>query len=137
MNRILQDERFYSDEPREVMFGLISRRELAWSEHKGRVIESGDDWVKIETREPIEPGYVWMRNRISGNRGGFVESSTKREGVYQAHIKITSLTWNVENYVRERARRSLAHIPLCDPAEIIAGHVDSLATDSSFPERKE
>ncbi|OGW48482.1 MAG: hypothetical protein A2078_15695 [Nitrospirae bacterium GWC2_57_9] len=122
-----QEERSNVNEQNELFFGIISRSELTWSEHKGTIVEAGDDWVRIETREPIKPGYVWLRNRIKGNRGGFLEWSMQLGGAYRARIRIVPLTWNVEHYVRERARRSLAHIPLRDPAEIIAAHMDSFA----------
>lgn len=106
-------------EESDLLFGIISQKQLAWSEHNGRIVDLRQDAVLIETREPVEPGYVWFRRRIGGTRAGFLEWSKPAEDVYCAQVRFVSLSWNVENYVQERARRSMAHIPLRDPAEIL------------------
>jgi hypothetical protein len=108
-------------EPRELFFGIISRDRLSWSEHSARILNIGSSGLWIETREHVEPGYVWLRQRIRGTRGGFLEWSKRRGERYCARIRFVPLSWNVKHYVRERARRSHPPVPLRDPAEIIAG----------------
>lgn len=115
-----QEDRRPDNEQRDLFFGIISLKQLAWSEHNARIVDVGEDGLRIETREHIGPGYVWFRQRIQGSRGGFLEWSVPSGDGYCARIRFSSLSWNVEQYVQERARRSLAHIPLRDPAEIIA-----------------
>jgi len=108
------------EERPDLFFGIISHKELAWSEHCAEIVAIDPEGLRIETREQIGPGYVWFPRRIRGNRGGFLEWIRPRGDRYCARIRFMPLSWNVKHYVRERARRSLPHRPLRKPADILA-----------------
>lgn len=108
------------NEQRNLHFGIISHEKLTWSEHRADIIETGLDGFSIETSERIGPGYLWFRQRICGHRAGVLEWCRPSGAGYLARVRFVPLSWNMERYVTERARRSLAHQPLRDPAEIIA-----------------
>jgi hypothetical protein len=108
-----QKDRKADSEQKNFFFGIISQKKLDWSEHTARIVDIEKDTVRIESHEQIDPGYVWMKQRIQGTRGGFLESSIPGEDGYYARIRLKPLSWNVERYVRERARRCGAALP-CD-----------------------
>lgn len=100
-------------------FGIVSLRELTWSIHNATIIDIGREGLSIETSERIEPGLLWFRDRIRGNRGGVLEWTKPHGGRFRAGVRFVPLTWNVERYVHERARRDLSHRPHRDPFNIL------------------
>jgi hypothetical protein len=92
MNIVKQEERRPENAQRELFFGIISQRELAWSEHNAEIVDIGVDGLRIETQERIKPGYVWFQQRIAGNRGGFLEWSMARGERHFARIRFVSLS---------------------------------------------
>ncbi len=100
-------------------FGIVSLRELTWSIHSASIIDIGREGFRIETSERIEPGLLWFRDRIRGNRGGVLEWSRPHGGRFRAGVRFVPLSWNVERYVQERARRALSHRPHRHPVDIL------------------
>lgn len=100
-------------------FGIVSLRELTWSIHSASIIDIGREGFRIETTERIEPGFLWFRDQVRGNRGGVLEWSRPHGGRFRAEVRFVPLSWNVERYVHERARRDLSHRPHRDPSDIL------------------
>jgi len=117
---------------RTFCFGIVSLRELTWSIHNASIFDIGKEGFRIETSERIEPGLLWFRDRVRGNRGGVLEWSRPHGGRFRAGVRFVPLSWNVERYVHERARRDLSHRPHRDPFDILNAHP---APGNQAPER--
>ncbi len=110
--------------------GVITFRRLDWIEAYASVIDLSVTGVGIESDTPLEPGFVWFKDRVGGHRGGVLMWSLRRDGKYRAGIKFVPLSRDEERYIEEQIAWSRPHRPVRDPESIINAIIDSLKKDA-------
>ena len=114
------------DVVRNCALGVISFKELAWSDHVVRLVDLSKDGVGIEATGRIEPGFVWFRERVGGYKGGVLLWSKHQGQQFRGGIRFVELTADEERYIEEPGARRAAHKPRRSPEEIITQIVRSM-----------
>ena len=71
--------------------GVIAFDRLSQKEHIVRIVNLSVIGVGIESSEPIEPGLVCFKERVSGHKFGVVTWCRAGGDTYQAGINFTNL----------------------------------------------
>jgi hypothetical protein len=105
---------------RECPVGGISLHDLTWSDHLVKILNYSVIGIGIESERPIDPGMIWFKKNIYGQKCGFLMWCKQSDIVYRAGIQFISLTREEEEYIGKQ----IEQVPLVkcvpDPDRIIA-----------------
>jgi hypothetical protein len=105
---------------RSCSLGVISVNTLEWSDHIVKIVDYSVIGIGIESDRPIEPGIIWFKKNLYGQKCGALVWCNKNGVRYRAGIKFISLTREQEAYLRRQVEQ-MRHIKrLQDPEQIIA-----------------
>jgi len=111
---------------RDCSLGIIAFKRLTWSDHIARIVDINRQGVGIEVGSPVEPGFVWFKDRVWGHRGGLLLWSKQVGTGYRAGIKFLSLSLDEERSLQNHLAQSGMHKPLADPEKVVASLIESL-----------
>ncbi len=106
--------------------GIISFRRLLWTDVRVQVVNLSMTGVGIESNARLDPGFVWFKDRVGGQRGGVLMWSRQQDNRYRAGIRFVPLSRHEEQYLQEQIAWSLPHTPVRDPEAIIDSIINSL-----------
>ena len=90
------------------------------------VIDLSRYGMGIESDQPLEPGFVWFKDRIGGFKGGLLVWGRQREGKYRAGVKFVPLSRDKELLVQEQIAMMRPNQPIHNPEVIIATILESM-----------
>lgn len=115
---------------RDCIMGVIGFKQLAWTDHVGRIIDINRKGVGIELSSSVEPGFVWFKDRVWGHRGGLLLWSGQIGDRYRAGIKFVALSHEEERAVQNHVEEAGSNRLLVNPEKIVSSLLDSLKQDS-------
>jgi hypothetical protein len=111
---------------RDCSLGVITFHDLMWADHIVKVVDQSVLGLGIESDLPIEPGIIWFKESVYGQKCG-VLMWCKQSGVrYRAGIQFISFTLEEERYLRRQLELLQPRKPLEDPDGVLAALIDSL-----------
>ncbi len=125
-----QKPRHGIDVQRHCSLGLITFKDLAWNDHKARVVNISKNGVGIECAARIEPGFVLFKDRVAGFKGGVLLWSRRHGDRYRAGIRFLALSPRDEQYLSGYTLPG-THTPRRTPEEIVSTLLNSLINSDS------
>jgi hypothetical protein len=111
---------------RDCTLGVISFQDLTWADHIVKVVDQSIIGIGVECDLPIEPGIIWFKECVYGQKCG-VLMWCKQSGVrYRAGIQFISFTREQEMYLRQQVEQLQPRKPLKDPEGVLASLIDSV-----------
>jgi hypothetical protein len=111
---------------RNCPMGVISFKRFEWEDHVVNLVDMSSTGVGIVSRQSIEPGFVWFRDRVAGHKGGVVIWIRQSGEKFRAGIRLLPLSPESEQYIQKECGGQLHHKPLREPEAIIATLMESL-----------
>ena len=105
---------------RECSVGGISMPDLGWSDHFVKIMDYSVIGIGIESDRPIDPGIIWFKENLYGQKCGFLMWCKKGDTSYRAGIQFISLTREEEKYIRKQIEQGQHFKRIQDPDRIIA-----------------
>jgi hypothetical protein len=105
---------------RECPVGGISLHDLTWSDHLIKILNYSVIGIGIESDRPIEPGVIWFKENIYGQKCGFLMWCKQSDSGYRAGIQFISLTREEEEYMGRQIEQVQLLQPVPDPDRLIA-----------------
>jgi hypothetical protein len=114
---------------RHCAMGIISFKQLEWTEHKVQVKDISRSGVGVESDGRMEPGFVWFQDRVNGYKGGVLMWSGQEGPRYRAGIRFLPLTDEDERSLQNLPAGLSTHKPHRSPEEIIAALMNTMTRD--------
>ena len=114
---------------RTCALGVISFKELDWTDHVVQVVNLSNRGVGVESEEQMEPGLVWFRDRVGGFKGGVLLWSRKHNGRYRSGIRFVSLSDEDERALQFWQPCSGKRKPCGEHEEVISALMKSITRD--------
>ncbi len=114
---------------RDCALGVISSRNLKWNDHQVKLVDHSVIGVGIESEKPIEPGIIWFKECIYGQKCGSLVWCKKIGPRYRAGIQFIAFSREQEELLRKQIERLQCHEPLQDPEGVIAALIASIKKD--------
>jgi hypothetical protein len=108
---------------------VIKFKQLDCEDHQGQIVDISMSGVGIESNTPMEPGYVWFKNRIWGQHSGLLLWSKQVGSHYRSGIQFVSPTHDVELFANNQFEQPIQREPFKDLNQIVAMQIASLKTD--------
>jgi len=107
---------------RDCELGVFASKQLDRTDHPASIVDISNSGVGIESNTPVEPGFVWFRDRIWGQQSGVLLWSKQVGTQYRSGIRFAPLPCDEETGPRE---------PLKDVDRLIAMQLESIKGDPS------
>jgi hypothetical protein len=116
---------------RECSLGVISLNNLEWTDHLVKIVDYSVLGIGIESDRPIEPGIIWFKENLYGQKCGSLVWCKKNGVRYRAGIQFISLTRKQEEYFRQQVVHMRQVKRIQDPERIIAMLIEGIKKDMS------
>ena len=111
---------------RTFSMGVISFTEPTRIEYVVRIVDFSVVGVGIELAERIEPGLVYFKEPVGGQKFGVLVWSKQRKDRYRAGIKFVVLSSEEEAYLQEQVNQPFLDTAPRVPDKIITALLDSI-----------
>ncbi len=115
---------------RDCPLGVITCKDLGWKDHLVKIVDFSVIGVGIESDRPIEPGIIWFKDGIYGQKCGSLVWCKKIGLRYRAGIQFLSFTRDQEEYLRQQIEQLQRDNKLHDPERFISKLIDEIKQDS-------
>lgn len=126
MDTIRQSHRYEVVQRRDFTLWVIPFKSLECAILVAHVVDLSKYGVGIESDQPLEPGFVWFKDRIGGFKGGLLVWSRQKDGMYRAGVKFVPLSREKELLVQERIAVMRPNQPIHNPEVIISTILESM-----------
>jgi hypothetical protein len=109
--------------------GVIAFENLVWTEHGVKIIDLSVTGIGIETERQIEPGIIWFKEHVCGQRCGFLVWCKKSGDRYRGGIQFVTLTRADEEYLRRQVNQVQPLESFQDPDRLLAKMMDGINID--------
>jgi hypothetical protein len=99
--------------------GIISFHNLVRADHITRIVDRSIVGIGVETDHPIQPGIVWFRESVYGQKCGVLMWCHQAGSRYRCGIRFISLTPVEEEYFRRQIQQAQTCAQIQDPDGII------------------
>ncbi len=114
---------------RDCALGVISFSNLEWSDHLVKILDHSVIGVGIESDRPIEPGIIWFKEIIYGQRCGSLVWCKQIGSRHRAGIQFLSFSREQEEYLRQQIELFQRYKKLQDPQGFIATLIADIKKD--------
>jgi len=111
---------------RDCALGVITFKRLDWEDYRARIIDISVLGICIETKQQVEPGLVWFKERIGGHRSGVLKWTRAHGDGFRSGIEFVLLPRPTEQYLQEQLEKPQRHGPLKDPDRIVASLIETV-----------
>ena len=118
---------------RDCSLGVISFHDLTWEDHIVKVVDQSVIGLGVESDLPIEPGIIWFKENVYGQKCGVLMWCKKNGDRYRAGIQFISFTREQEMYLRQQVEQLQPCEPLKDPEGVLATLIHNLRKDPEGP----
>lgn len=126
-----QSHRYEVVQRRDFTLWAIPFKSLECAILIAHVVDLSKYGVGIESDQPLEPGFVWFKDRIGGFKGGLLVWGRQKDGRYRAGVKFVPLSRDQELLVQERIAVMRPNQPIHNPEVIITTILESMARGES------
>jgi hypothetical protein len=112
---------------------VIMCKNLEWADHLVKLVDFSVIGVGIESDRPIEPGIIWFKESIYGQKCGSLVWCKKIGLRYRAGIQFLSFTRDQEEYLRHQIEQLQRDNKLHDPERFIAKLIDEIKKNTDGP----
>jgi len=109
--------------------GVITFENLERTDHRARVVDLSATGIGIESDRPIEPGIIWFKDSVYGQKCGILVWCQNSGFQYRAGIQFINLNQTEEECLRQQIEGSQRCKPLLNPQRVIATLIDSIRKD--------
>jgi hypothetical protein len=114
---------------RDCSLGVITFEGLEWTDHIAKIVDLSATGIGIESDQPIEPGIIWFKDCVYGQKCGVLVWCKQNGFRYRAGIQFVDLNHADEEYLRRQVARSQPRQPIEDPQRVVASLIDYLRKD--------
>jgi hypothetical protein len=114
---------------RDCRLVVISFENLAWMEHSVKIIDLSVTGMGVETDRQIEPGIIWFKEHVYGQKCGFLVWCKRSGDRYRGGIQFVSLTRADEEYLRRQVSRIQPRETFQDPDQLLVRMMDGINKD--------
>jgi hypothetical protein len=114
---------------RDCHLGVIAFENLEWTEHSVKIVNLSVIGIGIETERQIEPGIIWFKEHVYGQRCGFLVWCKIFGDRYRSGIQFLSLNRADEEYLQRQLSRISSREPFQDPDRLLARMMGSINTN--------
>lgn len=107
--------------------GVITFKKLEWSDFLARLIDISRDGAGIESESVMEPGFVFFKDRLAGNKSGVLMWSRRDGNRFRGGIRFLPLTPDQELDLCGDLSRYASYKPVRSPEEMIDALMRTLA----------
>jgi hypothetical protein len=118
---------------RDCSFGVISFHDLTWADHIVKVVDQSVLGLGVESDLPIEPGIIWFKENVYGQKCGVLMWCKQSGARYRAGIQFISFTLEEERYLRQQVEQLQPRKPLQDPDGVLASLIASIRKNADAP----
>jgi hypothetical protein len=99
--------------------GIISFNNLVRTDYLIRIVNRSIIGIGIESVHPIQPGVIWFKEHVNGQKCGVVMWCNQNGSRYRCGIRFVSLTHVEEEYLQYQIAQVKPFEPVRDPDRII------------------
>jgi hypothetical protein len=114
---------------RDCSLGVITFGNLERTDHHAKVVDLSATGIGIESERPIEPGIIWFKDGVYGQKCGVLVWCQNNGFRYRAGIQFISLNQTEEECLRQQIEGSQQSKSLLDPQRVVATLIDSIRKD--------
>jgi hypothetical protein len=114
---------------RDCSLGVITFEKLERTDHRARIVDLSATGLGIESERRIEPGIIWFKDCVYGQKCGVLVWCQQSGSRYRAGIQFISLNQTEEEYLRQQIEGSQQCSPLPDPQRVISTLIDTIRKD--------
>jgi hypothetical protein len=111
---------------RDCSIGVIAFENLNWADCRARIVDQSATGLGIESDHPIEPGFIWFKESVYGQKCGVLVWCKHNGYMYRAGIEFVTLNHAEEKYVQQQVEQSKPCQPLHDPERLVATLIESI-----------
>lgn len=111
---------------RDCSLGVISFSSLERMDYQAKIVDVSVIGIGIETAQLIQPGIIWFRKCVSGQKYGTLVWCRQAGDAYRAGIQFLSLSREEEEYIRRQIEQGEPNTPVKDPDLIVARLIDDI-----------
>jgi len=126
METARQSLRYEVVQRRDFTLWVIPFKSLECALIIAHVVDLSKYGVGIESDQPLEPGFVWFKDRIGGFKGGLLVWGRQKDGKYRAGVKFVPLSREKELLVQEQIAMMRPNQPIHNPEVIISTILESM-----------
>jgi hypothetical protein len=115
---------------RDLAMEVIKFRQLDRADHQGQIVDISMSGVGIESNTPMEPGYVWFKNRIWGQHSGVLLWSKQVGSLYRSGIRFVSPSHDEALFANKQSEQPIQREPFKDLNKIVAMQLESIQQES-------
>ncbi len=124
-------QRYRLTSPRTYSLDVIAFAQPTRTEHIVRIVDFSVVGVGIELAERIEPGLVYFKEPVGGQKFGVLVWSNQRADRYRAGIKFVVLSSEEEEYLLEQVKQPDLDMAPGAPDKIIASLLESIQRETN------
>jgi hypothetical protein len=124
-------QRYRLTSPRTYSLDVIAFAQPTRTEHIVRIVDFSVVGVGIELAERIEPGLVYFKEPVGGQKFGVLVWSNQRADRYRAGIKFVVLSSEEEAYLLEQIKQPDLDTAPRAPDKIIASLLESIQRETN------
>jgi len=124
-------QRYRLTSPRTYSLDVIAFAQPTRTEHIVRIVDFSVVGVGIELAERIEPGLVYFKEPVGGQKFGVLVWSNQRADRYRAGIKFVVLSSEEEEYLLEQIKQPDLDTAPGAPDKIIASLLESIQRETN------
>jgi hypothetical protein len=132
-NQRMGVRRYIAATERACSLDVISFRDLQWTTYIARIVDLSVIGIGIEVDQPIQPGLVWLKDRVFGQKCGTIVWCKQSGALYRAGIQFMHLTGLEEEYIRSQIELPRIYNSIQDPDGIIAALMQGIDKDLNDP----
>ncbi len=117
---------------RDCSLGVISCRNLEWTDHRVKIVDLSVIGVGIESDRPLKPGIIWFKECLYGQKCGSLVWCKKIGSRYRAGIQFVSFSREQEEFLRKQIERLQCNEPLQDPEGFISTLIADIKKDVDY-----
>lgn len=111
---------------RDCSLGVITFENLERTDHRARVVDLSATGIGIESERPIEPGVIWFKDSVYGQKCGILVWCQNNGFRYRAGIQFISLNQTEEECLRQQIEGPQLCKSVQDSQLIVAALIDSI-----------
>jgi PilZ domain len=125
--------RYLAATERTSSLDVISFGDLQRTNYIARIVDLSVIGIGIEVDQPLQPGLVWLKDRVFGQKCGTLVWCKQYGTLYRAGIQFMHLTGLEEEYIRNQLELPKRCNPIRDPDGIIAALMQGINKDFNDP----
>lgn len=109
---------------RQCSLRVVSFTNFAWMDQRVKIVDLSITGIGVECNQSIEPGIIWFKECIYGQKFGYLVWQRKNGDRYRVGIEFISLSRLQEEYLRQQLEQVEQGKSIQDPEQVISGVIE-------------